>query len=268
MDIENRQFTAEVEAAAVRLVVCEECDTEYVYQLQRSATGYGNSLLHLDNAGAKRRAKRKAQAALSEKMKYACEVIPCPECGHVQRHMFRKARFDRAARVGLIAIPTVLLMILMLFVGEYTRLGNFAYALAGLSCLATLGVGLTTILVNANHNPNRRPEALRVALGRERSVFRREFEKAFVESTAEAYEEFCARVGKKKAKTRFEVPVWVDRGQLKAEDTVRPRLGDDRLSIQLKPSHRDGDEVPFSREVDGHEIQVVCVLNVYTKNKS
>jgi hypothetical protein len=267
--IVNQQYTATAEATAVRLVACEECDTEYVYQLERSAEGYGNSIYMLDNAGAKKRAMRKAKDDLARKMKNACEAIPCPECGHVQDHMLGKARFDRAVRIGLFAILTVLLMIGMLFVGQYTRLGKFAYALSGLSCLATIGVGIFALVAYSSYNPNRKPEAERIAYGQENATLRKDFEKAFAAAAEDAFEEFCGRLGKKKAKTRFEMPVWVDRGQLKGGETVKPRLPDgERVSIRLKADDRDGDEFPFAREVDGHEIQVVCVLNVYTKNRS
>jgi hypothetical protein len=265
----NQQYTATVEASAVRLVACEECDTEYVYQLGRSAEGYGNSIYMLDNKGAKKRAMRKAKEELARKMKDACEAIPCPECGHVQDHMLPKARFDRAVLIGLIAIPTVLLMIGMLFVGQYTRLGNLAYAVSGLSFLATLGVGIFALVASSSYNPNRKPEAERIALGEEKAARRKDFEKGFAEAAAEQFDEFRDQLGRKKSQTRFEVPVWVDRGQMKAGDSVKPRLPDgERVSIRLKPDDGDGDEFPFSREVDGHEIQVVCVLNVYTKNKS
>ena len=264
----NQQYTATVEATAVRLVACEECDTEYVYQLERSAEGYGNSIYMLDNKGAKKRAMRKAKDELARKMKNACEAIPCPECGHVQDHMLPKARFDRAVLIGLIAIPTVLLMIGMLFVGEYTRLGKLAYALSGLSCLATLGVGIFALVVYTSYNPNRKPEAERIALGEEKAARRKAFEKGFAEAAVEQFDEFRDQLGRKKAVTSFEMMVWADRSQVKHGDPIRVPLPTGRAELKLPEDARDGDEFKFSREVDGVDVTFVCTLCVYTRNKS
>jgi hypothetical protein len=265
----NVQYTAEVQATAVRLVLCDECEAEYVYQLERTTEGYGNSVYALDNAGAKRRATKQAEKALDRTMKSACDVIPCPECGYVQDHMLKQARFERAALFGLIGAGTLILAIGMLFVGAYTRLGNLAFAVAGLSFLATLGLGIFALVAYATHDPNRKPEADRIAKGQELAAGRKDFEKAFTDAAEQDFDKFCRKLGKKKSDGRFEMRVWADRGQVKAGDTIRPRLPDgERVTIRLPTDSRDGDEFPFDREVDGRPVQIVCVLNIYTKTKS
>src|SRR5437764_14880083 len=56
MLIPAKHYIATVLGSAVRLVVCENCKTEFVYILNRRTESSSTSLLYLDNQGAQERA--------------------------------------------------------------------------------------------------------------------------------------------------------------------------------------------------------------------
>jgi len=265
--IVNNQHTVTVEQSTVRLVVCEECDADYVYQLTRSGEGIGNSVYFLDESGAKNRAERKAKEQLAKKMRTAVDAIPCPECGHYQDHMIPRARFERSFLWLLLGGGTLVLTIVLMILGAETRLGNVGYVLGGLFFLATVVIGVIALVIYSTYDPNRKPKAERRALGQEKASSRRDFERGFAATAEDEFEKFCRRLGKKKNR-RFELAFWADRGQVKYAETIKLRLPiGEKVSIKLAPDLHDGDAFDFSFEVDGYPIEIAGILNLYTKAK-
>jgi hypothetical protein len=263
----NNQHQVTVEQCTVRLVICEECDADYVYQLTRSGEGYGNSIYFLDESGAKKRAERKAREQLARTMRTAVNAIPCPNCGHYQDHMVPRARFERAFLYLLLGGGTLILTVVFLILGAETRFGNVGYVLGGLFFLATAVIGVITLVIYTSYNPNKKPKSERRALGQEKASLRRDFERDFATSAEDEFEKFCRKLGKKKNR-RFELAFWADRGQLKHADTIKLRLPvGEKVSIKLAPNLRDGDAFEYSFDVDGYPIEIACILNLYTKAK-
>src|SRR5262245_23015334 len=85
-------YNVTASGAVLKLVRCEHCTAEYIYKLERSATGSGTSLLFLDNTGAHDRASTEAASNLRGKLERGVDVVPCPACGWVQSNMTPKAR--------------------------------------------------------------------------------------------------------------------------------------------------------------------------------
>jgi hypothetical protein len=265
--IVNNQHTVTVEQSTVRLVVCEECDADYVYQLTRSGEGIGNSPYFLDESGAKKRAERKAREQVNKTMRTAVNAIPCPECGHYQDHMVPRARFEKSFLYLLLGGGTLVVSIVFLILGAETRFGNVGYILGGLLFLATAVIGVITLVIYTTYNPNKKPKAERRALGEEKASLRSDFERDFAASADDDFDKFCRKLGKKKNR-RFELVFWADRGQLKYSETIKLHLPVGKtVSIKLAPDLRDGDAFEYDYEVDGYPIQIACILNLYTKAK-
>src|SRR5262245_46375005 len=96
-------------------VQCEQCGHEYLYLLERQVRGQGTDLLFLDREGAEQRARAEAEARLQAVLERAVDGVPCPECGHVQQHMFpylRRMRHRNMERLGLFLIPVAVLLFL------------------------------------------------------------------------------------------------------------------------------------------------------------
>jgi hypothetical protein len=266
--IVNNQHTITVTQSAVRLVICEECNTEYVYQLERSGEGMGNSVYFLDEAGAKRRAERKAREQLARKMEHACEAIPCPRCGHYQDHMLAKARGEAAFKWGLLAALAMVLCVGGFVLALSTRAVMLGVGIGVLGLLAAIVLGIIGLVVNGSYDPNKKPKEERLRIAVERAFRRRDFEAGFAEAAGDEFEKFCKKLGKKKGR-RFEIPVWADRGQIRHADPLPVTLPPgDKVTIKLRSDSRDGDEFAFPAEVDGYEVEIVCVLNVYTKTRA
>src|SRR4051794_9482789 len=83
------EYTATMEGRVLKSVSCENCATEYVYVMERQATGVGTSVYGL-NPGASGHAKTTAADTLGAYLENDFDPVPCPTCGHYQRYMFPK----------------------------------------------------------------------------------------------------------------------------------------------------------------------------------
>jgi hypothetical protein len=97
-------YTATVQGSAIKLVQCEQCQQEYLYQMTRSAFGESRSVLFLNMEGAKDRAANKAQELLRQKLEKTCDPVPCPACGWYQQNMVARARYLRYKWMSTLAI--------------------------------------------------------------------------------------------------------------------------------------------------------------------
>src|SRR4029077_18036340 len=83
-------YTATMGGSVLKVVPCENCSTEYVYVIERQATGAGTSWYMLNNEGAASQATSAAEDTLKSVLKNDFDPVPCPVCGHYQRYMFPK----------------------------------------------------------------------------------------------------------------------------------------------------------------------------------
>jgi hypothetical protein len=77
------KYLATVRGTALKLVTCEQCKTEYVYRLERSASHESQH---------EERALSVAQQELSKALTEAVDPVPCPSCGWYQADMVVEAR--------------------------------------------------------------------------------------------------------------------------------------------------------------------------------
>src|SRR5262245_47586315 len=80
------QYTAKVHGWCLKNVPCENCSTEYVYMIDREATGAGTSMYMLNNEGAAGHATSAASETLASVLENDFDPVPCPACGHYQRY--------------------------------------------------------------------------------------------------------------------------------------------------------------------------------------
>lgn len=83
----GRKYTATVGGAVWKEVLCQHCGTEFVYLLERQASGEGSSPFWLDNKGAEHRAEERATRKLAERLAADSDPVACPECGRYQAEM-------------------------------------------------------------------------------------------------------------------------------------------------------------------------------------
>jgi hypothetical protein len=184
------EYTATLSGSVLKLVPCEHCGAEYVYQLERSAQGSGTSFLFLDNDGAQARASARAEAELRQLLERGVDLVPCPKCGWYQANMLPVARRQayrgmRNAGLCLLigVIPLALIGGLINAAAGGAPGGDPAIPwpvfLAGLIVLGLAGAGLLVARVvrSASYDPNAGDVEAHKQLGQSRAMLREEFEK-------------------------------------------------------------------------------------------
>jgi hypothetical protein len=82
-DLGPHEQRATDEGSIGKVVRCEQCAFEYIYRVSRRSQGRGFS---------REAAARRAGNNLTILLSRACEPVPCPMCGWLQRDMVRRAR--------------------------------------------------------------------------------------------------------------------------------------------------------------------------------
>jgi hypothetical protein len=70
------KYTATMQGRALKVVPCENCSTEYVYILEREASGVGTSVYMLNNKGAAGHAQSAASDTLKEILENDFDPVP------------------------------------------------------------------------------------------------------------------------------------------------------------------------------------------------
>ena len=184
------KYTATMQGRNLKVVACENCATEYVYILEREASGVGTSVYMLNNEGAAGHAQSAAGDTLKEVLDNDFDPVPCPACGHYQRYMFPKLRETKG--MGVVVITIALLMI-----GGIATVGALkcsldyllrpseadfpsmitAWSVLLVACFIGLGLSILNKRQIRRFDPNAADQQARIAIGRNRAVTRAEFEK-------------------------------------------------------------------------------------------
>jgi hypothetical protein len=182
-------YTSTMSGSVFKLVACEQCGVEYVYELKRTAIGEGKSLLFLDNQGAEDRAAFRAEESLRRKLERGIDLVPCPACGWYQQHMIPKARREHYRWMLItgfcLAIGLIPIAVFGGVLNSAPRQGTteplipWSLFLAGLGTLAVVSIGsmVGKFLLTLGYDPNAQDVESRKQLGRAQGMLREEFER-------------------------------------------------------------------------------------------
>ena len=186
-----KQYTATAQGSRLKFVPCEHCSVEYVYVIEREATGAGVSMYMLNNEGAAGQATSDAGEMLSAVLENDFDPVPCPVCGHYQRYMFPKLLGNTGLWVRLVLLVVIVLGCLATANAAYRSIsylllpaddgfGQLVTAWSVLLLLGVMGFGLSIVnkVLIRRFNPNVGDPQARIAIGRSRAITREEFEKA------------------------------------------------------------------------------------------
>jgi Zn ribbon nucleic-acid-binding protein len=179
-------YTATMKGSVLKLVACEECDAEYVYTLRRRAKGHGFSPLFFNQAGAQAQALQGAQTALQERLEHEVDEVPCPKCGHIQKHMFpmarkRYRRWMLVLGVWLAGVSAAIILLFGLINYMFAPFGppvpSPLFTLVGIPGLLGLTLITAKVILASQYNPNLEDEEDRIRRGRKRASLRAEEER-------------------------------------------------------------------------------------------
>jgi hypothetical protein len=183
------EYTATAHGRKLKFVSCENCSTEYVYVLEREAVGAGTSVYLLNDEGAASHARAAADDTLTSVLENDFDPVPCPSCGHYQRHMFPKlvGNTGLGVRILLVVVSAIgCLVVVSALHRSVTYLqqpndqgfGKMVTAWAVLVLLGLTGIALSIInkVKIRRFNPNVGDQQARIALGQSRAITRAQFE--------------------------------------------------------------------------------------------
>jgi hypothetical protein len=182
-------YTTTTRGSMLKLAACEQCQAEYVYRLERMATGTGSSLLFVDNEGARNRSASRAERRLNQILDRAVDPVPCPACGWYQKAMVAKARrlhrrwmlqLGGGLLVGLIPIGLIAVAINS---GTEHRNGvplitwTLLVGIFATLALMCLGLMIGKVVLARGYDPNNQDVEARKQLGKARATLRADLER-------------------------------------------------------------------------------------------
>src|SRR5262249_25967024 len=102
-------YTATAQGRRLKFVQCEHCSVEYVYVMEREATGAGTSMYMLNNQGGADSATSPARETLSDGLENDFDPVPCRGCGHYQRYMFPTLLGNTGLWVRLVLLVVIVI---------------------------------------------------------------------------------------------------------------------------------------------------------------
>lgn len=184
------QYTAKAQGRRLKFVPCENCSVEYVYVMEREATGAGTSVYMLNDQGAAGQATSGAREMLSDILENDFDPVPCPVCGCYQRFMVPKLLGHTGLWVRLVLLVVIVLGCLAVANAVFRSIDYLQHPAdydfqqlvttgAALLLLGVAAVGLSLLnrVLIRRFNPNAGDPEGRITIGRSRAVTREEFEK-------------------------------------------------------------------------------------------
>src|SRR5262249_12414901 len=112
----GRIYTTTRTGSTIKLVRCVHCETEFVYLVQRTASGAGMSPLGAIDERAQQIAAEVADSALSTKLDSAFDVVPCVHCRRYQPEMIARLRSGRFMWLWIIGLAIVVISSLVILI--------------------------------------------------------------------------------------------------------------------------------------------------------
>jgi len=100
----GKSFTARLRGSRMCPVVCEKCQTSFVYELIRQGVGRGSAPYYIGQASAAARAEAGARKMLEKRLNREREPVACPGCNWVNADLivgYRKTRYRNLATGGI-----------------------------------------------------------------------------------------------------------------------------------------------------------------------
>ncbi len=145
--------------SVLKRVICDQCSTEYYYQMTRTGQGRGESPFMLDEKQAAARAQYAADRQLQLRLESDTELVPCPRCHWVNDELIRGFRRQRWTRlVSYASVPLVIVGIFLLLIVpglRPTSLLLIGAALLALCLFSPLWLRLVRHLLRLRIDPNR-----------------------------------------------------------------------------------------------------------------
>lgn len=184
------EYTARKRGSVLKVVPCENCSTEYVYLLEREGVGVDTSV-YIFNDDAPDHARQAADETLQSQLDNDFDPVPCPVCGHYQRHMFPKLLETKSlwGSIAMLAISVAGCLVAVNAVtgtidnlrrpnGQSPERLVMSWSFLLLLSLVGAGLALAMRAKIRRFDPNREDQQVRIAKGRSRAVTREEFEMA------------------------------------------------------------------------------------------
>lgn len=263
------EHSASLEATVLRLVACEECDGEFVYELTVSATGQANSSIFYSGSAPKQ-ARQQAKQEFKEGMKYGCRALPCPECAHYQDHMIGQAKWDKAGHlITWGAVIGIAVAVLGVFFLASTQMRAFGIPVVAVGVLVGGGVCGAGVFIHSTYDPNKLPEKERYKLAGDDAVPRAEFEAAIREKSAADYRKVCKKLDQgRDAAAAVAGQFFADPDQVYEESRLKAELPTgEPVRVQLKRKMKSGEEFEYEHDYNGRTVRFDYRLVVYTETK-
>ena len=165
---------ATVQGAALKLVVCEECDSRYGYRIRLEAQGEDHDLLFVDREGSESRAQQNAEETLTKQKQNCILPVPCPACGHYQADMASLLKADACInRVQIYGAATFLLSFVPLLTSY-----PFAWVITAIGVLVGVLLLIRGYRRSWNFDPNFGDAEPRKEIGRRTAIWGAELETA------------------------------------------------------------------------------------------
>jgi hypothetical protein len=188
--VHTTTYTVTAHGRIAKFVACENCPVEYVYVLEREASGAGTTFYGLNEEDAQDDASSASQDTLKAVLENDFDAVPCPVCGHYQRYMFPKLLETKG--LGGVAVTLIVMMggcldavaALYWSLDYLQRPNDYAFGRMVVTwsillflCLVGLGLALVKRRKIRRFDPNLEDQQTRIAKGRSRAMTRAEFDR-------------------------------------------------------------------------------------------
>jgi hypothetical protein len=149
------KYSSRVSGKKVKAVTCERCQTEFWYEIARTATGLATAHYMLFRERARQRAEDMAHARLAKRLESQVELVPCPHCNWVNSDVvkkYRKGTYGWVPMVGLLILFVSLF--LATIAGGKRGPSPLAWAILGIGFTSPAWLCLIRVYLRGKLNPN------------------------------------------------------------------------------------------------------------------
>lgn len=139
----GKRFSAVIAGRRIKQVTCDNCQSQFSYELVRTASGVGHSPYNTDNEGAAFRADNEARQNLDRRLSQEVELVPCPSCNWVNEGAVRQFQASSYRK-----LPWLSVLILLVGCGAAFPIGLLLRNLLGRSSNLPTAVTMTLVAIS------------------------------------------------------------------------------------------------------------------------